>query len=158
HRLLLEPVEDDVRGAKFLVISPDRRLAAVPFAALNDSQGHFVCENHAIVIAASSSVFIRGLQKALSTAPDRVLIVGDPAFDSRLFPQLTALPAAGIEARGIAGLYPRSKLWTGADAAAERVKAALELNDFMHFATHALVNERDPSRSSLVLAPSNGNS
>jgi CHAT domain-containing protein len=158
HRLLLEPVDPDISGAKFLLISPDKRLADVPFAALNDSQGRFVCEDHAIVIAASSSVYMRGLQKSSSTASDRVLIVGDPAFDRRAFPQLAALPAAGIEARGIAGLYPRSTLWTGPDATAERVKAALELNDFMHFATHALVNDRDPSRSSLVLAPSNANS
>lgn len=158
HRLLLEPVEADIGGAKFLVISPDSRLAAVPFAALSDSQGHLACENHAIVIAASSSVYTQSLQRSHSTASDRALIVGDPAFDTRLFPQLADLPAAEAEARRIAALYPRATLWTGAEATAEQVKTTLESAGFVHLATHALVNERDPSRSSLVLAPSSGNS
>src|SRR5262249_22056564 len=57
-----------------------------------------------------------------------------------------------------AAAYPQSELWTGAEASADRVKEALASKDFVHIAAHALVNERDPSHSSIVLAPSSGNS
>ena len=157
YALLIEPVPD-LSQAQLLVISPDEPLSGVPFAALCDRRSHFLIETHAIVMAASSSTYVRGIESAADTPMRRTLVIGNPSFDARLFPRLEPITEGAREAREIASLYPSAQFWTGEDATLQRLLANIGRADVVHLATHAVVNETDPSLSFLLLAPSAGNS
>jgi CHAT domain-containing protein/tetratricopeptide (TPR) repeat protein len=68
---------------------------------------------------------------------------------------LERLPASGREAQEIADLAPAGEVWTARDLKASR-EAVLsgKLRDYrvVHFATHGLVDTRNPERSGLVLS------
>jgi CHAT domain-containing protein len=89
-------------------------------------------------------------------SPERLdlLAVGDPAFGSEAKP--AALPWTRKEVEAIGALFPsgRATLLLGADAREKTITARGFLGRYriLHFATHGLVNERRPERSSLVLS------
>lgn len=152
YKVLIAPVAADLEGASILVVCPDPLLESVPFAALaDDSTGRYLVENLAIVVAPSASAFASALS---IRRPDtqNMLVVGDPAFNSDLFPGLPRLYGAGREAREIAGLYQNSSLLTGSSASASAVLGDIGSRSFIHLATHAMVNERDPATSCILLA------
>jgi CHAT domain-containing protein len=101
----------------------------------------------------------------------RVLAFGDPAFagrgdSSRAYADLLAasgglsrLPGSRAEARLVARYAPTAELRLGDDASAEYLRHA-PLGGFqvLHFATHALVDDRALGRSALALAPGSSGS
>ena len=69
--------------------------------------------------------------------------------------EFTQLPSTRYEVVAIGNLFPRdqSKLYLGLDASEEAVKAAqLDQYRYLHFATHALIDDRLPGRSGVVLS------
>ncbi|HET8947794.1 MAG TPA: CHAT domain-containing protein [Candidatus Polarisedimenticolia bacterium] len=155
YDLLLRPVEDLLPRTGVLSIVPDRRLDDVPYASLLDSaDGHYVVERYAttIVPTAAMAASAAHLPPARRDAP-RVLVVGSPAFDTARHPDLAPLPGAAREARRVAALYPGSLLLTGRDATASRFLARIAAADIIHFAGHAIANDRYPLLSALVMAP-----
>ncbi len=79
------------------------------------------------------------------------------AFDST--GGLPRLAASGDEARDVARYAPDAVVRVGDEATAAYLKhAALMPYDVIHFATHALVDDRSIARTSLALAPGDGES
>jgi len=63
------------------------------------------------------------------------------------------LPSSRDEVEAIASLYaPNAVAWLGSDATEERAKAVGRHARIVHFACHAIVNERFPLDSALVLS------
>ena len=83
---------------------------------------------------------------------ERLLSVGDPRFDQTAFANVPALPAAKREAQQVATYYKPATLLIEDEATPTRVKQALQDADVVHFATHALPDERLPLLSKLLLA------
>ncbi|HYM61685.1 MAG TPA: CHAT domain-containing protein, partial [Thermoanaerobaculia bacterium] len=157
YRILIAPVADFIANATTLIISADEPLESVPFAALYDEKARrFIIERSAVVIAPSASMFARAFGNAGSRS-GRALVLGDPAFDSHLFPNLTRLNGASAEAKKIAAASGTRPL-TGERATAVAFRAAAPRSDIIHIASHAIVNEDDPSLSALILAPSESDS
>lgn len=156
HERLIEPIAGRLTGVSELVIVPDTTIAAVPFAALRSSGGKFLVESQTVVHAASAAAFLRAGDRRTHTGT--VLAVGDPAFDSRLFPALDRLPAAASEAQALARDYGSAVLLTAAEATPERVLEAMAASRIITIAAHAVLDRRDPSRSALLLASSHGDS
>jgi CHAT domain-containing protein len=155
YDLLLRPIEDLLPPTGVLYIVPDRRLDDVPYSALLDGrEGRYVLERYATVIAPTAGL-VATAPRARERARDgpRVLVVGSPAFDARRHPDLAPLPAAEVEASRIAALYPGSVLLTGRDATAARFLQLMATADIIHFAGHAIANDRHPFLSALVMAP-----
>ncbi len=158
HRHLLEPALAELPGVDTLLIVPDRELSGLPFAALrNANSGRYLVEDYVLAQAPSASLLMETLHPD-TDQPTRArlieaLVIGDPAFEAELFPELSALPAAREEARQIADLYPRSRLLLGLDAKVSSMLPSLHETHVLHFAGHALVNEASPLLSALVLAP-----
>ncbi len=155
YDLLLRPVDDLLPRTGVLSIVPDRRLDDVPYASLLDStEARFVVERFAttIVPTAAMAASAARLPPTGRDSP-RVLVVGSPAFDAARHPDLAPLPDAAQEARRIAALYPGSLLLTGRDATAARFLARIATADIVHFAGHAIANDRYPLLSALVMAP-----
>src|SRR5262249_48603971 len=87
-----------------------------------------------------------------------LLALGDPAFAaSDEDGPIARLPATRTEVHAIARLYSRSELLLGPEASVQnldRMAAGREVSNFryLHFATHGLLDERQPLASALLLA------
>ena len=83
------------------------------------------------------------------------LVVGGPAFDTRVFSGLQPLPGAAAKAVEIANLYSAHLLLTGLAADGQTFFRLAGRYPVVHFAGHAVVNDREPLLP-LLLAPSPG--
>ncbi len=84
---------------------------------------------------------------------DELAEVEDPQLRSaaRSGYRLDPLPASRKEVEQIAGLYaPKSVAYLGPDATEEKAKSIGKNIPIIHFATHAIINERFPLDSALV--------
>jgi CHAT domain-containing protein len=161
-----------------LVVVPDGALHRVPFDVLRLPDGRAALERYEISVAPSAAIATllwRRPQRSATTA--RILAFGDPAVanvaaatagreDGAVFRgafeeagALARLPASGREARRAARFGTNSVALVGSDAsAANLARAPLDSFDVLHFATHALVDERSLMRSAVVLASGGGRS
>ncbi|MFL6291979.1 MAG: CHAT domain-containing protein [Thermoanaerobaculia bacterium] len=159
HRTLLSPVAGAIRGARALVVVPDKILHLLPFAALVDpGTGRYLVQDHLLSVAPSANVHVRCLERARAwdgEVPVSALVVAGDRFDRGKFPRLSPLPGAAEEARLVAAAYPRSRLLAGGEATRERfLDLASQGPQVIHFAGHALVNADHPDLSLLVFAGS----
>jgi CHAT domain-containing protein/Tfp pilus assembly protein PilF len=67
--------------------------------------------------------------------------------------KLTSLPRSESEAQGISGLFrPPGKFYMGKEATEARVKAESSRYRILHFATHGILDDRNPQYSGVALA------
>ncbi len=155
---VLSAARPRLQRARVLIFIPDKVLHAVPFAALRDPEtGRRLIEDHAVVVSPSVSLYLHALtapRGSLALVDPKLVVIGDPAFDSAIYPQLPRLGEAAVEAKRIATLYRDPLLLTGAEATRSRVLAALQDADVLHIAAHAMDGGSDPLRARLILAPS----
>lgn len=140
-------------GLRRIDIVPDDVIHDVPFAVLVDDSGRYVAERLATrILTAGTQV------RAPAAKPKgRVhLLIGDPAWDRAMFPDLEPLRWAGREVASIDSLYADAVLLEGAAASKAGVITALRHAAVVHFAGHARVITNQPAASHLVLA-SRGN-
>jgi CHAT domain-containing protein len=162
---------------KQLIVVPDGILYYLPFETLRHN-GRYLVEDHDLRYAPSASLL--GLLRALQSqakAEDKLdlLAFGDPLFSPEGTKpkrgindidatrqavnatdgfQLDALPWTRNEVEGIAKLFApdRCRVFLGKESTEEAIKAApLRRYRRLHLATHALANEKNPSRSAIVL-------
>ena len=155
YEWLIRPVEGDLgpEGRPLVIIS-DGELAGVPFAALRDRRsGRYLIEAHSIRVATCLDDLENDAAPPLAANPP-VLIVADPAFDSRGYPGLPRLAGAREEARAIAAVYSSVRLLADSMATVSAVRAALPAAGIVHFAGHAVLDDDRPDQSYLVLADS----
>lgn len=159
------------RGARRLILVPDRALHSLPFEALARDDGRLLLEDFSISYAPSASVFAaRFPSPSRRSAPVAVLALADTwagdraharetvtAFDGESF-ELAPLPHAGREARRAARFGgDGTRLLAGADATEARLLAERpERFGVLHFATHGLLSVRSPDRSALRLSTAGG--
>lgn len=159
--LLVRPWYGDVPAGESLVFVPDKLLHAVPFSALRDRRtGRYLVEDHRITVAPSATLYLNALARDRRfrerTAGLRTLAVGNPDFDRGMFPTLSDLSSAAEEGARVAGLYPGSDLLAGERADVKSFLALAPAARRIHFAGHAVVNDRNPLLSMLVFAPAAG--
>jgi CHAT domain-containing protein/tetratricopeptide (TPR) repeat protein len=148
--IFVEPIRDWLPPNAPLVIVADDEIQGVPFAALRDpAHGRFLIEERSIRFAPSL------VSAALDPATDaqrEVYLIADPAFDARAFPALSRLPGAIAEVEAIAPLYDGSLVLVGKAATSGALAYALEHATVLHYAGHAVLDDRRPDHSRLVLA------
>ena len=160
-----------------LVIVPDGPLHRMPWDVLRLPDGRYVAEQYTVAIAPSAAIAATLWSKADRRgdgAGARVLAFGDPEFAEMPVAQtgeetyrsslqatggLPRLPESAREARLVASYGARAELRVGEDATAAYLKQTpLAGFDVLHFATHALIDERIATRSVLALGKSEGES
>jgi CHAT domain-containing protein len=175
-RLLLAPVVGELGGLRRLVIVPDGLLYYLPFDAL---VGHprRVLEDFAIAYAPSAtaySLMVRAKREQHRTAGRELLAFGDPQFRAggrrsnaegpalvRSIYRSTGftfppLPNSRTEVAGIASLFPEGQQKTYLGASATKSSLFSEKLDSyrrLHFATHAMLDERTPAQCGIALTP-----
>lgn len=169
---LFQPLESHLIGTRNLIIVPDGVLAYLPFETLIGNSKHgvsgFLLERFAISYAPSASA-LTALRTIKANAPQTAGFVafGDPVYSKpesapakpaeireRKF-DFQQLPYTRTEVNEIASLFPASerRVLLGAEADEARVKTEpLGRFRYVHFATHALVDEEYPARSAIMLS------
>jgi CHAT domain-containing protein len=141
-----------------LMIVTDEPLGRLPFGALFDrSTQQYLAEQLSFVLAPSANLFIRSLTFNSRGNAGDAMIVADPAIDGRSFSRLERLPGAAAEAERLRFIYPTARVLTGNEATVRAVLEAANVS-VLHFATHAVLNDREPAQSCLVLAPAKSDS
>jgi CHAT domain-containing protein len=163
YDLLIRPLEKDIEGADGLVVVPDGALWRVPFAALLDRRGRFLIERFPIAYAPSISTYTLMARNPNRPAqqPRTFLGIGNPTLDTAMKTafvslyrdaDLGTLPDAEREVDRVRELYRQSVVLKGSEASEGRIKQEMPEADIVHFATHALFDDRNPMYSRLALA------
>ncbi|MBI1762769.1 MAG: CHAT domain-containing protein [Acidobacteria bacterium] len=172
YEKLFQPLEARLTAARKLIIVPDGVLAYLPFETLagktQRGASAFLLERFAISYAPSASALaaLRALKTNVAEAKG-LIAFGDPVYaktetesvptiqHNERGPDLRPLPYTRNEVNEIAALFPANerRVLLGAEATEGSVKAAaLGQYRYVHFATHALVDEEFPARSAIVLS------
>jgi hypothetical protein len=171
-RVLLDPAIAELGpGITRLIIVPDGALHRVPWDALRLEDGRHAVQRFAIGIVPSAAL-LTALRHRTNIGgralPAGLLAFGDPVFPSdsggglyqTAFAAAGGLPrlrGSGREARGIARLAPGAEVRLRESASERWLKhAPLARYGVVHFATHALVDDRVSVRTALALAPGGG--
>lgn len=173
YQMLVEPAQPLLKPDHRLLVVPDGILYYLPFETLLSTQtGRYLVEDFAVTYAPSVSAF-GSLGRSVSQRPKKELLAfGDPVFTrgaraagapaatvrsvyERGGWSLAPLPNTRREVEAIGKLYPigQEKTYLGSYATEAAVKRE-KLTDYkrIHFATHAVVDERHPARSGIVLS------
>lgn len=165
--LLFKPAQAQLQGKTNLVISPDAALWELPFHTLLTDANRYVIEEAAVSYTPSFTVLREMMKqkKRLTTtiARSKLLAIGNPSVSNKTSQQTAAsrrdepldpLPEAEREVKALAQLYSaaQSRVYTGAEAREDRIKAEANQFSVLHFATHGILNDRAPLYSHLVLS------
>ena len=144
YERLLAPAAAELRGRRTLCIVPDGPLWDLPFQALQPGGSETLLERHALHYAPSLSFLAELASRKTRTRtrrPATLLAVGD-----------ARLPEAEREVQAVSQLYgPSRRTVYTAGLPEGRIKAEAGRHTVLHFATHALLDDRNPMYSSLVL-------
>jgi len=164
HQWLIQPIADLLpkQPDQRVIFIPHDALFLVPFAALQDSEGRYLIEQHTIATAPSiqTLALTRQQRKSNSGRPKAgsALIVGNPTMPQVSLVagedpvQLAALPGAETEALTLATLFKTPAL-IGEAATEAKVKAQMPTASLIHLATHGLFDGDRGLDSALVLTP-----
>ena len=177
YELLLGPAAADLEGRTNLVIVPDGPLWDLPFQALQPAPHRYMIEEHAVSYAPSLTALREMSRRARSPIgaraygkagpPTMLLAFGNPALGAETSSEikevfmdadLAPLPQAETQVHQVASLYgpAQSKVYTGAEATEDRLKAEAPTARILHIAAHGIVNNASPLYSQLVLARGEG--
>lgn len=155
-----EPLAPRLAGARQVLVVPDGALAMISFSSLPDPEGRFLAENGPLVHYLSAERDVLRERHAV-TAPDRLLALGGPDFDTdapeagderrrttRPQPACPAfdmlrfdrLPGARLEAQEIGSLWKthaEATILTGPRADEATFKKEAPRQRSLHLATHA---------------------
>ena len=152
-----------------LVLVPDGVLHRLPFDALSAGPGApYLAERFRVSVVPSGAFWLQ-LRTASPPPPGAVLVLADPAGDQGAegnvaMERVGSPPGFGVllhargEARAALAAFPTgNELRTGSAASEAYLKSAdLQPFSLIHIAAHAVADTHDPERSSVVLAPGQG--
>lgn len=142
YQLLIEPLAATLANESRLLLLPDLQLYALPFAALQDSDGTYLIEKHMLTVAPSVATVLelddRLRHSRRATPGRRSLVVGDPLLPPSL--KLDPLPDAYAEAKKVHQLLEAhgraATLLTRDEATKEAILGVIRTSDIVHLATH----------------------
>jgi CHAT domain-containing protein len=152
YQMLIEPVLPKLLQTKRLIIIPDDELNYLPFEALTDKNNKYLIESFSIQYQFTSALLKKNKTRAslpgtLSFAPFATKEYRDSSGYS-----LGRLPASKEEIANLKGIF-------FLDSVATKNNFQLFLNKYgtLHLATHAKVNNINPSLSYIAFYPGDNN-
>lgn len=159
-RILIPPVSSEVTD---LVVLPAGRLALVPFETLlTKDPGEdadyaalpYLLKQYSIRYEFSAGLLAKKSAKKLSGTPASIFLCAPVSFPQR--PWLGELPGTETEVKAISTLFNQNNLEASIamreNAGEDRFRdGALKDFQFIHFATHGVVDERHPELSRIFL-------
>ncbi|WP_367275304.1 CHAT domain-containing protein [Microcoleus sp. CAWBG58] len=161
YNLLIAPIANELPQDPnaHVVFIPQDSLFLVPFAALQDPEGHYLIEKHTILTAPAIQV-LDTTHKRRQQVPGKatqVLIAGNPTMPTLpgKSEALSPLPNAKTEAEAIATIFGTQPL-IGNQATKAAILPQLSQARIIHLATHGILDDQNGIGSSIALAPSAG--
>lgn len=149
YQLLIQPLEKLLSPEKVLYIVPDEVLFYLPFAALAPPGQYppvFLIQHYTIGYAPGAAILKYSLdhrKPQLEPARLKLFAVANPLAD---------LPYAEREVNTIAKLFSQAFTLAGSKVREEQVRKHLKQEyEVLHFATHAIIDEKSPLYSYLIL-------
>jgi tetratricopeptide (TPR) repeat protein len=162
-RLLGDQLLAGVPFQDHIIVVPDGLLGAVPFEVLGEpGSPSLLIENHDITYLPSARFVLRERAPAAKWRPPwrtQLVAFGDPPVEATDMLAGAArwqrLTASAGEVASIAHLLAgRSRIHLNADARKRYLKGrGVEGVPLVHFSTHAVVDDENPDRSRILLAP-----
>jgi CHAT domain-containing protein len=135
-----------------VIFLPQGPLFLVPFAALQDAQGKYLIEQHAISTAPSIQTLELTHAQTKRPTTSNALVVGDPTMPIVEGEQLAALPGARQEAIDVAKILNTLPL-IGDQGTKAAVLAQMQTASIIHLATHGLLDAIGEIPGAVALAP-----
>lgn len=151
YHYLIEPIEDEIRGAEIVAIVPFGSLHYLPFHALGkettDGRLEFFVEKKKLVylVSASTNYLDLILNNSRKKGIGTVVAFGNPDLGE---PQL-ALPYSEEEVLNIKKTFPNTTVFLEKNATKANFKNSWGEHEIIHLAAHGLIQE-EPS---ILLAP-----
>ena len=148
YSLLITPIEDQLKDKKNICIIPNGKLSSIPFQCLgynNDKGFHFLVQDYALFYTSKIDIFrknfkARPMQSSLA-------VLGNPD---------KSLPGATTEAREIGKLIPTATVYIEDNATEGKAKESLQKYNYVHFATHGILDYTNFDESYLLFTKDDG--
>jgi CHAT domain-containing protein/uncharacterized protein HemY len=161
YNLLLKPFKDDLKNYSNLTIVPDGALAYLPFESI--SQGdQYLIENFNIKYVPSLTSLTLLKDPETLTRKDLLAVAGSNFVrnSERSLQQsnLSNLPSTLIEVDSIAAHFQNASILKDEQVSEQALKNLLRQNNYqyVHLATHGIIDENQPNRSGLALSTETG--
>lgn len=155
YKLLIERIRPYLDNSKQICLIPNKILFYLPFAALISENEKYFLEEFTLFYSPSANVFIRCTENAKpknEIKAERLLSVGNPAFDREQFPDLENLPESATEISEISENYVKPVKLREKGATKNAFLAVYKDFEVIHFAGHYVVNPDSPLLSKMVMA------
>lgn len=156
YEILLNPFEDALENFSNLIIVPDGALAYLPFEAI--SQGdQYLIENYRIKYEPSLTSLTLLQEPKPIDRKDLLAVAGSQLSEtdgqSVRASRLAALPSTLIEVDSIATNFQQVTILKNDQVTEQKLKNLLRNNryQYIHLATHGVIDEENPGRSGLAL-------
>jgi CHAT domain-containing protein len=152
--IVLAPLWMDVAHCQQLVVVADDSLHRLSFPMLiTPSEGRYLLESHSFSTVPSLAWLAAREHLALSEGPiQRAVAVAPETGQTSDSEAYAALAMSDVDVRTVAKGFANTAVLTRDQATPARFAAAAAESDLVHFAGHAMVDERRPSRSALLLS------
>jgi len=160
YNFLLKPFEDDLGNYSNLIIVPDGALAYLPFEAISQGDQYLIENFHIKYVPSLTSLTLLKDPKNLSRK-DLLAVAGsnfirqnDRGLERS---NLSNLPSTLIEVDSIATHFQNASVLKDQQVSEEALKKLLRQNNYqyVHLATHGIIDENKPNRSGLALSTKN---
>lgn len=160
YHLMIAPIKEQLDPNKVLCVIPDKKMHYVPFGALlSDSSGRYLLQDFRIMVSSSATILVESTENARGRAQvkdERLLAVGNPAFDRSSNPRLSNLPGAEREVERLAKSYLLRRVLVKGEATRKAITEEILHSDVAHFAAHYEIDPRSSLSSRLMLGPEPG--
>ena len=154
--ILLQPITQQIQHYENLIIVPDGNLAYLPFETL-PMDGKYLIETANIKYLPSITTQTY-LRQPGQTGSESILAMAGAQFDQQISfrpkrqKSLAALPFTIMEVDSIAALFDNKTIWKDKQVTESRLKnTVLTKYQYLHFATHGIIDEEINEYSGLVL-------
>jgi CHAT domain-containing protein len=152
---IIGPVSALLTRDAVVAVVPDGLLNDLPLAALVQPSGRYLIEDHAVVRASSlTSLVDASVAWQRSRARPTQALVAAPSAVEEGTRRVARLPSALVEASSVASQYPSAIVLRGQQATRRAFEAAVRSGEVIHFAGHAVANQRFPLLSRLLFTGS----
>ncbi|MBA4322560.1 MAG: hypothetical protein C0408_07050, partial [Odoribacter sp.] len=150
YSILIEPLENDLKGISDIVIIPNGALHFLPFQALINGKGKYLVQSFNLIYSPSASVYM--ICNNMEVKPGSRFMgmaLSDIVVDDKV-----GLPGTENELRNILALFPDNISAFGSQGTETFARKNAAGFNYIHFATHGSCNYRQPLYSYLLFPSS----
>ncbi len=152
YEKLISPLYSKLIDIKRLVIIPDDELNYLPFEALQDQNNKYLIERFSVQYQYSTALLDRSPKQSKAKTTLAFAPFTSRSFEDSGGTKFSVLPSSREEIKGLNGIS-----FVDESATKSKFLETVSRYNIIHLATHAMVNNVEPSRSYIVFYPSNEN-